>query len=77
MQTSIETPNPPSQKFVGMKRWFREFLLIFRDPVLFMSLLVSGIFILVFVILPIFRTVSGGFFNERGPLGFIVFCKIF
>ena len=77
MQTSLETPNPPSLKFVGMKRRFREFLLIFRDPVLFMSLLVSGIFILVFVILPIFRTVSGGFFNKEGLWDLSYFARYF
>ena len=77
MQTSIETSNPPSQKYVGMKRRFREFLLIFRDPVLFMSLLVSGIFILVFVLLPIFRTVSGGFFNKEGIWDISYFARYF
>jgi iron(III) transport system permease protein len=77
MQTSIETQNPPKQEFMGMKRRFREFLLIFRDPVLFMSLLVSGIFILVFVILPIFRTISGGFFNKEGLWDLTYFARYF
>ena len=77
MQTSIETSNPPSQKYVGMRRRFREFLLIFRDPVLFMSLLVSGIFILVFVLLPIYRTVSGGFFNKEGFWDLSYFARYF
>lgn len=77
MQTSIEKSNPPKVNFTGMTRRFREFLLIFRDPVLFMSLLVSGIFILIFVILPIYRTVSGGFFNKEGMWDLSYFARYF
>ena len=77
MQTSIEKSNPPKANFTGMTRRFREFLLIFRDPVLFMSLLVAGIFILIFVILPIYRTVSGGFFNKEGMWDLSYFARYF
>ena len=77
MQTSIEKSNPPKANFTGMTRRFREFLLIFRDPVLFMSLLVSGIFILIFVILPIYETVSGGFFNKEGMWDLSYFARYF
>lgn len=77
MQTSIEKSTPPKANFTGMIRRFREFLLIFRDPVLFMSLLVSGIFILIFVILPIFETISGGFFNKEGMWDLSYFARYF
>jgi iron(III) transport system permease protein len=77
MQNSIQKSDPPKFQFTGMIRRFREFLLIFRDPVLFMSLLLSGIFILVFVILPIYRTVSGGFFNKEGLWDLSYFARYF
>jgi len=64
-------------QFVGIKRRFQEFSLIFRDPVLFMSLLFSGIFIFVFVLLPIIRTVSGGFFSNEGNLDLTYFARYF
>jgi iron(III) transport system permease protein len=77
MQTSTEKTNPPKANFTGMTRRFREFVLIFRDPVLFMSLLVSGIFIFIFVILPIYKTVSGGFFNKEGMWDLSYFARYF
>jgi iron(III) transport system permease protein len=63
--------------YSSVKRRFREFSLIFRDPVLFMSLLFSGFFIIVFVILPIFRTVSGGFFSKEGTWDLTYFTRYF
>jgi iron(III) transport system permease protein len=77
MQTSTLTPARQTLKFTGMSRRFREFGLIFRDPVLFMSLLFSGLFILVFVVLPIFRTVSGGFFSKDGAWDLTYFARYF
>ncbi|MGE5251001.1 MAG: ABC transporter permease [Bacteroidota bacterium] len=77
MQASTLTPVRPNVKFKGMNRRFREFALIFRDPVLFMSLLFSGIFILIFVILPIFRAVSGGFFAKDGTWDVTYFARYF
>jgi iron(III) transport system permease protein len=70
-------PNSPKIQFTGIKRRFQEFSLIFRDPVLFMSLLFSGIFIFVFVLLPILRTVSGGFISKEGGLDFTYFARYF
>jgi len=76
--TNIETNLETSPKRVtGLVRRFREFALIARDPVLFMSLLFSGIFILVFVIVPIFRTISGGFFNDEGAFDLTYFARYF
>jgi len=77
MQTSHPLSVPPKSIFSGLIRRFREYSLIFRDPVLFMSLLLSGIFILLFVILPIFRTVSGGFFAKDGSFDLTYFTRYF
>ncbi len=77
MQTSHPMNVPPKTIFSGLIRRFREYSLIFRDPVLFMSLLLSGIFILLFVILPIFRTVSGGFFAKDGSFDLTYFTRYF
>jgi iron(III) transport system permease protein len=77
MKTTLAIPKSPKVQFVGVTRRFREFSLIFRDPVLFMSLLFSGIFIFVFVLLPILRTISGGFFSEEGTLYLAYFARYF
>lgn len=77
MKTTLAIPNSPKVQLVDVTRRFREFSLIFRDPVLFMSLLFSGIFIFVFVLLPILRTISGGFFSEEGTLDFTYFARYF
>src|SRR5512138_2240480 len=77
MQTTTTIPVRQSFKFSGLNRRFREFVLIFRDPVLFMSLLFSGIFIFVFVVLPIFKTVAGGFFNKEGVWDLTYFARYF
>ena len=69
--------NSPSQFFNDIKRRVREFSLISRDPVLFLSLLISGIIIFVFVILPIYKTVSGGFFSDEGVWDLKYFARYF
>ncbi|HEX9838167.1 MAG TPA: iron ABC transporter permease, partial [Anaerolineales bacterium] len=70
-------PKSPKIQFVGVKRRFQEFSIIFRDPVLFMSLLFSGIFIFIFVLLPIIRTVSGGFIAKDGTWDLTYFARYF
>ena len=77
MKTTIALPKSPRIQFVDIKRRFREFSIIFRDPVLFMSLLFSGIFIFIFVLLPIMRTVSGGFFAKDGTWDLTYFARYF
>jgi iron(III) transport system permease protein len=77
MQASTLTPVHQNAMLKGLSRRFREFALIFRDPVLFMSLLFSGIFIFVFVVLPIFRAVSGGFFSKDGAWDLSYFARYF
>ncbi len=78
MKTTIALPetSTPARIF-GAKRRFQEFSLIFRDPVLFMSLLFSGIFIFVFVLLPIIRTVSGGVISKEGAFDLTYFARYF
>jgi iron(III) transport system permease protein len=49
-----------------LRRRYREFALIARDPVLFISLLFCGIFLFVFVFYPLFRTSVNGFFGADG-----------
>jgi iron(III) transport system permease protein len=77
MKTTIALRKIPKFQFVGVKRRFQEFSIIFRDPVLFMSLLFSGIFIFLFVLLPIIRTVSGGFFAKDGTWDLTYFARYF
>jgi len=77
MKTTIALPKSPKIQLVGIKRRFQEFSIIFRDPVLFMSLLFSGIFIIIFVVLPIIRTVSGGFFAKDGIWDLTYFARYF
>src|SRR5919109_4867831 len=77
MKTTLALPKSSKVQFVDARRRFREFSLIFRDPVLFMSLLFSGIFIFIFVVLPILRTISGGFISEEGTLNFTYFARYF
>jgi len=77
MKSTLALPKSPRIQFVDIKRRFREFSIIFRDPVLFMSLLFSGIFIFIFVLLPIMRTVSGGFFARDGTWDLTYFARYF
>jgi len=77
MKTATSTPGSSVQKQSGLSRRFREFSLIFRDPVLFMSLLFSGLFIIVFVVLPIYKTLAGGFVNTDGNWDLKYFARYF
>ncbi len=77
MQTASASPDSPARKFSGFTHRIREFTLIGRDPVLFISLLLSGIFIFVFVIFPLFRSVAGGFFSKEGTWDVTYFARYF
>ena len=77
MKTTVALPKSSKMQFIGIKRRFQEFSIIFRDPVLFMSLLFSGIFIFIFVLLPIVRTISGGFFANDGTWDLTYFARYF
>ncbi len=65
----------PSGWYAGLTRRYHEFALIARDPVLFMSLLFCGLFLLLFVFFPLARTISGGFFNKEGLFDLTYFSR--
>ena len=77
MQTTIPAQGSPAPRNSGLVRRFREFSLIFRDPVLFMSLLFSAFFIGVFILLPIIKAVSGGFISSEGTWDLKYFARYF
>jgi len=77
MQTTISTPRSTAPRNSSFIRRFREFSLIFRDPVLFMSLLFSAFFIGVFILLPIIKAVSGGFISSEGIWDLKYFARYF
>ncbi len=59
----------------SLVRRYREFALIARDPVLFIGLLVAGIFIAVFVLFPVLRVVGRGFFDRAGDFSVAYFAR--
>ena len=61
----------------GLIRRYREFALISRDPVLFMSLLFCGLFLLIFVFFPLARAIASGFFNKEGLFDLKYFARYF
>ena len=67
----------PRKFFPELKRRVREFTLISRDPVLFLSLLIAGLVIFIFVILPIYRNIIGGFFSKEGVWDLTYFRRYF
>jgi iron(III) transport system permease protein len=77
MQTITSSPDSPARKPSGIIRRIREFSLIGRDPVLSISLLLSGIFIFVFVVFPLYRSVSGGFISKEGTWDITYFARYF
>jgi len=77
MQTISSGPDSPTVKSSGIIRRIREFSLIGRDPVLSISLLLSGIFIFVFVVYPLYRSVAGGFISADGAWDVTYFARYF
>jgi iron(III) transport system permease protein len=74
------TSSLPAKRRFGrmmMLRRYREFVLMARDPALFISLLVSGIFLFVFVFYPLLRTSVNGFFDAQGQLDLEYFRRYF
>ena len=71
-QTEIE-----SRAAAGWKRRYREFAQIASDPVLFMSLLFSGIFLIIFIFYPIYRATVSGFFDKSGQIDLQYFARFF
>ncbi len=71
------SPRPVISKTSGFLRRYREFALIARDPVLFMSLLFCGIILLVFVFFPLYRAIISGFFDKTGAFDLTYFGRYF
>jgi iron(III) transport system permease protein len=64
----VTSSSSSERSFAGratLVRRYREFALIARDPVLFISLLFCGIFLFVFVFYPLYRTSVNGFFDSE------------
>ncbi|NTV36912.1 MAG: iron ABC transporter permease, partial [Anaerolineaceae bacterium] len=77
MQTKQTSPDSPLSKISNITRRIREFSLIGRDPVLSISLILSGIFIFVFVIYPLYRSIAGGFISKEGAWDITYFARYF
>jgi len=77
MQTRATSQDSPTPGQSGILRRIREFTLIGRDPVLFMSLLLSGIFIFVFVVFPLYKSIVGGFVSKEGAFDVTYFARYF
>ncbi len=77
MQTTMTGPDSPAIKSSGIVRRIREFTLIGRDPVLSISLLLSGFFIFIFVVFPLYRSAAGGFFSKEGAWDITYFARYF
>lgn len=77
MQTRANSHDSSIQKPSGIIGRIREFTLLGRDPVLTMSLLLSGIFIFVFVIFPLYKSIVGGFFSKEGAFDLTYFVRYF
>lgn len=71
------TPTTPTGSTVrsSLLRRYREFALIARDPVLFVGLLVTAIFVVVLVFFPILRVVVRGFFDSDGTFSVEYFAR--
>jgi iron(III) transport system permease protein len=77
MPDSSSSGRTPAARFGGLVRRYREFALISRDPVLFMSLLFCGLFLLLFVFFPLARAISSGFFDKNGLFDLKYFARYF
>jgi len=77
MQSASSDFDSRAVKSSGFVRRIREFTLLGRDPVLFISLLLSGIFIFVFVAYPLYRSAIGGFISKTGTWDVTYFTRYF
>ncbi len=64
----VASSREPAGRFKGLIRRYREFAQISRDPVLFISLLFCGLFLFIFVFLPLVRAIGSGFFPRKAFL---------
>jgi len=73
----IETKANTRGLLPRLERRYKEFALIARDPVLFISLLVCGIFLLLFIVYPLGEAIVNGFVNTEGQLDLQYFGRYF
>lgn len=72
------TPSPAQPAWrAALQRRYREFALIARDPVLFVSLILCSIMLLVFIFYPLARTLINGFFTGDGQFSLEFFDRYF
>jgi iron(III) transport system permease protein len=77
MQTTSTSLGASPVQSSSLIRRIREFSLIGRDPVLSVSLLLSGIFIFIFVAYPLYRAAVGGFISKEGTWDITYFARYF
>jgi iron(III) transport system permease protein len=77
MTTPTLSPERRFFRGTALVRRYREFVLIARDPVLFIGLLFCGIFLFTFVFYPLFRTSVNGFFDAAGSINLEYFSRYF
>lgn len=75
--TSTPVHRVRGKRFADLIRRYREFSMIAGDPVLFMSLLFSGLFLFIFVFYPLFRATVNGFVNQAGQIDLTYFARYF
>jgi len=75
--TSTPVHRVRGKRFADLIRRYREFSMIAGDPVLFMSLLFSGLFLFYFVFYPLFRATVNGFVNQAGQIDLTYFARYF
>lgn len=76
MNSSDETIET-KPKFNKFTQKIEEFRLIGQDPIMMIALVFSAIFVLVFVFMPIFRTIGRGFFTDAGQFDLTNFARYF
>ncbi len=77
IRADIPSGRRPAGILKGLARRYREFALISRDPVLFISLLFCGLFLFIFVFFPLARSISGGFLSKEGSFDLSYFARYF
>lgn len=77
MAKAAASVQPRPRRFSGVLRRYREFSLMARDPVLIISLLFSGLFLFVFIFLPLIRATLSGFIGAEGQLDLQYFARYF
>ncbi len=66
--SSADTDTRRARLRQDLQRRLRDFGMMARDPVLLLSLIVCGLFLFIFILFPIFKTVINGFFDTQGQL---------